>query len=693
MAGRWRSMLDAWKSRKPTPTAKIASDIKASTVKAFQPAVRAGARFGAAHPEAAERISRTGVATQVRTSVQIRKDISKSKHNVTVAQNKVNVLGSRIESAPIRNGVFVGTDSQFNQYQKDVRNYNTNINRFNSENTKIETLEGEKLYPTLERMVSTKIPTLGDVSKKGAAFRRKHPTVAAGIYKTFEKAHARTERVGSDSQRSALAGYTYGSYSSLQQKPVKTVASFAVGGVSVKAVKMIGAVGKAYGAGKKAKRMAQAAQLGILGYYGVKSTEHIMAAPNAYEAGKRAADIMYTEILPMSAGVGAATVGTKVAKVAKTTTKKLVDMPVREFNAQMRAIQIIRDVGMVGTPKLKGKLKPAQKTKPKAPSEKLVVKKVLQPHEQKKLNELISQAEAQKGRPLLESEVVSIKQSLVEPSMPKTPAEVMAEMKVELMQKQINDIVNFRNQHLRIFEPGKVELTYKQMLKAVSTGEKPKLYTPTLKQELRTLSQIRKAELDLKTALKQNAITQPEYKRMHRLISNQKTVVMNKAKPITKTKPIQKVKTLTAQQFTQRLATATVVALMFKQAQKQTQALTPLVAVKQQPITKQKPKQKQKVVPLVAQTPKTITDTAVAIAHVEKVAEKTKPTTTRVPRTKTPYTPRRSAIKLVFPIIPPGGSPFKLKSKKKPIQKDKQIPTYTPYQFKNRVASISSLFG
>lgn len=320
---RWELMKAAWKGREPVSTSEIVSGIRAGTIKALQPAVRAGEQFRVARPEIAERISRTPAASQIRASVQLRRDIDTAKRQVISSEKSIVLLKTKIDKAPVQNGVFTGTDKQFLQHEKDVKAYNTNIGRINASNERIAALEGEKFIPKIERAVSSHIPTLADISRKGAQFRVKYPEASAKIYSTFQAAHVKTERVGTQSQREALAGYTYGSYSSLQKQPVKTAASFAIGGASVKAMRMVGLVGKAYGAGKWSKRMGKAAQYGIILYYGKKSAEYIMSAPNARVAGERAAEIMYTELLPMAAGIKVAQITPRLVSAGKVRAKTI----------------------------------------------------------------------------------------------------------------------------------------------------------------------------------------------------------------------------------------------------------------------------------------------------------------------------------------------------------------------------------
>jgi len=175
-----------------------------------------------------------------------------------------------------------------------------------------EVAKVKKVYRKAEERAAAKIPTLARVSKAGARFAKKHPTAAKKIYTGFEKAHVKTQQIGTETQRQALAGYTYGSYQALQTKPIKTSAMFGAGLVGGRAMSVVGKVGKAFGAGAKTAKMAKAAELGIVGVYGYKTTEHIMDAPTPYRAGQRAADAMYTEVLPMV--VGARVVRVKAVK-------------------------------------------------------------------------------------------------------------------------------------------------------------------------------------------------------------------------------------------------------------------------------------------------------------------------------------------------------------------------------------------
>ena len=323
------------------------------------------------YPTVASQIA-TMQKNQRRAYLQLTSDASKLQR----VQSQLHIAEQRLNKAPIKDGVFVGTEAQYNKYLADYKAYtskhkevDTAINKYNSDIRKTE-IEGYKLekletktrraqygglvgkYEDIELKVSKKIPTLYDVSRKGAEFRKKHPEAANKLYTTFQKAHAKTEKVGTIEQRNALAGYTYGSYQSIQKQPVKTAAMVAVGMGSVKALSMVGKVGKAYGAGKWSARAAKGIQYGLLAYYGKQSYNHIMSAPNSYEAGQRAAKIMYTEILPIAAGVKAVGAAPKVIKpkvaelkpTVKTSAKirklaqsiKKIDTTIKKLNVKKK---------------------------------------------------------------------------------------------------------------------------------------------------------------------------------------------------------------------------------------------------------------------------------------------------------------------------------------------------------------------
>jgi len=681
---RWELMKEAWKRRDPVSSADIVSGIRAGTIKVLQPAVQAGAQFREARPDVAERISRTHAARQIQKSVQLRKDIDTTKRRIISSEKNIVLLETRIDKAPVRNGIFTGTDEQFIQHEKDVKAYNTNVKQFNTSNKRIAALEGKKFIPKLERSVSSYIPTLANISKKGAQFRVKHPQVAAKIYSTFEKAHTKTERVGTQSQRNALAGYTYGSYSSLQRQPVKTAASFAVGGASVKAIRMIGLVGKAYDAGSKAKRMAQAAQYGILAYYGVKSAEHIMSAPNSYEAGQRAANIMYTEVLPMAAGIKAVGVAPKVARV------------------------VTRKAGFISKKFKVGTKKMLSDNRAQALAGKT---------QKQRLAELEKTEKARLGRELFESEYEAIKK-LVGTKQPKAPRTVKTAKdifkKIDAASQQKVDSGKYKGVKQKDGTVLLVKVIQKPLTKTVVKGKvaqkqhaeimqttwgvKPYASTQTISyaEHIKLVTRstgyyMRRAKAAQKAKLKQISIQNAKLEQQVKSKQITKTVYAQqvqklKAKVdlIIKALVIPKVKTRTVSEFSAGVLAISAIKQKFEQVAVQ------VAKQKAEQVPKQKAKQKQKAALLIAQKPKAVTVAKEKLIAKKAAAEKV---TQKTPRKVTPKPPRKPALKMPKLIIPSVGPPPKRKVKKKPIRKDKQVVTYTPTQIKNRVATIASLFG
>jgi hypothetical protein len=667
---RWELMRAAWKNRDPVSSAEIVSGIRAGTVKVLQPAVRAGERFREVHPEAAERISRTVTAGKIRESVQIRRDIDTAQRRVVASERSVVVLDKKIALAPVRDGIFTGTDKQYLQHEADVKAYNSNINRINTENKRIATLEGKKFIPKLEKRVSSYIPTLADISKKGAQFRVKYPAAASTIYTAFERAHKRTERVGTQSQRNALAGYTYGSYSSLQRQPVKTAASFAIGGASVKAIKMAGLVGKAYGAGKWSKRMAKAAQYGLLAYYGKKSSEHIMSAPNSYVAGQRAANIMYTEVLPMAAGIKVVS-GVPKVKVPKEPPKTILAeitprpsarIPLskvakikRELTAaRIRTVEMMQnDFAQAGLPRGRRVKMSAAQTKARRArwAKKEVVKK------EKFAAETAKRIKGMKAR----------KQTV---EYGKIVKKRDADIQKRIDRGELKEII--QSGQIRMTADGRYVVTPSSvLLQVMKVPPKPKIKTLTFKPTVmeKQISGVAK----LKTEFAKPAVRVEIVKPPVKVVVKRKPVVRIKEKVVVRDK------TLTPLAFMTRMKTATSVMYLFK--------YPPIVKVVPKPTVEGAIRERERLItpvavrerPAITYTPAT----RIAIAESNKYIERinTIQKTFLVP-------------KAIPPIIPPVVPPLpKRKAKKKPIRKDKQIVTYTPYQFKNRVASISSLFG
>lgn len=534
-----------------------------------------------------------------------------------------------------------------------------------------------KKYQQLEQRVAAKIPTLQNISQMGAKFRQSNPVAADKLYTTFQKAHAKTERVGTIEQRNALAGYTYGSYQSLQQQPVKTAAMFAVGLGSGKALSVIGQVGKAYGAGKWSARAAKGAQLGLLTYYGKQSYNHIMSAPNSYIAGQRAAKIMYTEILPMAAGIKAAQVAPKVAKIVIRKTGFIS----KEFKAGTK-----RMLADNRAQTLAGKT------------------------QKQRLDELVRKEEARLKRPLLESEYKAL-EGLVGMKQPKAPRTVKTAKdlfkKIDAENKRKVD----SGKYTEVKQKDGTVLLAKVMQKPLVKVEQKVLTEQALKQvvklkqEFRTLQEP-KAITATKPVVKQKQFTKvkqeqfqtfAQAKEAQRLKALQESRIKAKTKVKVATQTVQKVKaevkTATKVKVKTKAQQKTKLAVLLRLKQKQKAELVVLqkVAATLKADTKaaQKPKQKQKgKVILVALTPKSKQAVAMAnetIKAIEKAIAEEKAAARELTRAI-------RAIEALKFKVPPIVPIKKIPTKKKITKRQREMMVLKQKNL-NAVATFKDLLG
>lgn len=564
-----------------------------------------------------------------------------------------------------------------------------------------------KKYQQIEQRISAKIPTLDNISQMGAKFRQSNPVAANKLYTTFQKAHVKTQSIGTIQQRNALAGYTYGSYQSLQKQPVKTAAMFAVGLGSGKAISFVGKVGKAYGAGAKTARVAQAAQIGLVAMYGKQSVDHIMSAPNSYVAGQRAAKIMYTELLPMAVGIKAA----QVAPKAVTYTTQRVKFVSNQFKNNVKKMfadeSAMAKMSFGKTKKqqleaairLQKKLKKGELTNDeiKYLENKYGTKRLKTPEQKRLEQEKIRKAEAEEiKRKLASGEYKEVK---IGTGAQQQIQLVKVEQKV-LTKQSLKEVVKLKE---------RFELITKPVVK-------PKITTKPI-QKVKVLTKVQKVEA---ARLKQMAAQrQAAYQNEMKALADQmqalkrKVVIKTVQKQVLKDKSITKQIIELKQQYRQKLITKQVYEQKLAQLNKQKAKLA-----QQQ---KQTLIQAQKTVAIigVVLTPKSISGVATLIESVQKIKPKEKIKAVIVPKLK----PRVAAkpekkIKPVQKVVPkqvpkrvtkpkplvvakapkmpkpPIVPTIKRKVKKKPIKKKPtQYIIYNPTQLKNRVATLQSLFG
>ena len=492
-----------------------------------------------------------------------------------------------------------------------------------------------KKYQQLEQKVSAKIPTLQNISQMGAKFRQSNPVAADKLYTTFQKAHAKTERVGTIEQRNALAGYTYGSYQSLQQQPVKTAAMFAVGLGSGKALSVIGQVGKAYGAGKWSARAAKGAQLGLLAYYGKQSYNHIMSAPNSYVAGQRAAKIMYTEILPMAAGIKAAQVAPKVAKIVirktgfiskefKAGTKRMLADNRAQAIAGKTQKQRLSDLVSKEEARLK---RPLLESEYKALEGLVGMKQPKAPRTVKTAKDLFKKIDAENKRKVDSGKYTEVKQKdgtvLLAKVVQKPLIKPVVKAEVKPLTKQsLKEVVKLKEQfELKIDPKQKIKLKQEAKQRALAKEKEAKLkaeqkFDSVLKEEQRLATQAKQKLLAHEREMMALADAMPSFKRAS------KVKQIQKVKVVTKTE--QRVTARLAQKQKQVMATATRTKTAVKTATKTAQKVKAEVRTATKTKVKTKAQQKTKLVALIALRQATQTDVQLLTKALEQLKAATK---------------------------------------------------------------------
>lgn len=229
---------------------------------------------------------------------------------------QLNIYENRLNKYPISDGVFTGSEKEYERYKKDYGKYigkfkqvNTETDAYDkqvgvteSKRTKLAGLELKSQrarfgglagkYEEAERTAAEKLPSLKDVEKMGTKFKETHPETAKKIYKSFQAAHEVTqmELKGTvpysgtlykpilegeitpqevstkvfmrDIDRARLAGVLFE-----PKKFVKAVVTTAAWVAVPPAIKGVAILGKAIGAGARVKRAAQLAGVGMGAMY------------------------------------------------------------------------------------------------------------------------------------------------------------------------------------------------------------------------------------------------------------------------------------------------------------------------------------------------------------------------------------------------------------------------------------------
>ena len=636
-------------------------------------------------------------------------DLQSAETKLQTGEAQLNLAENRLVKWDkyIKDGVFVGSEPQYNNYVSDFNSFQKTSNRYDktyatySSAFKKADTTGKQLeqYQTDAHRAKFGglIGVYEDVEAKAAEqiavskteFKEKYPLTTQRINDVvgFIKSAAESQVVGPtpsgvgtvtkfadpmqpglqlDEQSidavMSLAQREFASGFILQagKKPIKTAAMVGVGLITPPVLKGVSVVGKTLGAGRMAAIAGRGVLYGMGGMYVVGTGIQYTQAGTPREKGAVLGAAIFQEIVPLFVG---GYIGTKaiaavpeisgfVAKTGKKATRSL-ETGTREL--------LLDETALVKMAKLKPKVEGKVET--------LTVKQLPKTKVQRQIESAITRRESQLKRPLLESEVKQIKR-FYELKIPKTQKEVIAELKAETMNKRINDIVNFRNQHMRIYEVGKQEPTIKQMLRSVSTGQKPSVYEPILKQKIKTIAQTQSVKQELKSLLNNKTITKAEYQRLLKIVSKQESLIASKLK----------VKTVTTSSFIQQLSSVAAISSAFKEMQ--------AVKPKEEQKTKQAAKLKEKAL----LKPKTRIRTSTT--QKQKTAQKAKAARKAVELAKQRKIARGKAqakkpVKLLPPSIPEMAKKPKVKVKAKPTQN----VIYSSTQLNNKVASLQSLFG
>ena len=618
----------------------------------------------------------------------------------------------------IKDGAFVGSEAQYNKYVQNFNSYSKVSNRydktyttydaaFNKADTTGKQLEQyqsdahrAKFGGLMGKYEDAETKAAERIAAESEKFRESHPLTAQRIddVAAFIKETSELQVVGpapsgfgtvtkaadpmvtglqlDEQSLDAIVQLQQREFASgmIQQagkKPVKTAAMVGVGLITPPVLKGVSTVAKTLGAGRTAAIAGRGVLYGMGGMYVVGTGIQYTQAGTPREKGAVLGEAIFQEIVPLFAGgyIGtkAITVAPKVSRAITTQAKKISEIPLKEFNKQMRAIEIMQDLGMTT---VKGqRLKTGTKTAKGVEVETLTVKQVKKSKIQRQIESAISRREAQLKRPLLESEVKEIKR-FYEMKIPKTQQEVIVELKAEAMNKRIDDIVNFKNQHMRIYEIGKQDPTIKQMLRSVSTGQKPSVYEPILKQKIKTIAQAQSAKQELKSLLNNKTITKAEYQRLLKIVSKQEALIASKLK----------VKTVTTSAFMQQLSSVAAISAAFKEMQ----------VVK----PKTELKTKQEAIPKAKALPKLKTRARAATTPKQKAAEKAAATRKAVERAKKARVVKAKAkpkefVKPIFPSLFPS---TRKPTKKKTIKKKVGVITLNQKNL-NAVATFRQVLG
>jgi len=338
-----------------------------------------------------------------RRNLQLQSESSK----IQTQNAQLNIYEARLNKYPIRDGVFTGTEKQFEQYKKDYKKY---VGKYNQVDTSIVAYN-EKLEQTeskiteaagLERKAQrakfggfagkyedAERKTSESLAASKTQIKTEHPQTVAQFHKLYGEIKKISELQAVGHTQSGFGAVTKmkdpmttglqldeqnvdavvalskregfkGFVQQAGKKPIKTAAMVGVGLVTPPMLRGFGAVAKTLGAGRKVAIAGKAGLYGMGGMYVVGTGVKYTQVETPYERGAVLGEALFQELIPLFVGgyigtkaIAAApkikTSAPKIKTAAVKQVEKISEFPMKEFNKQLRAIEIMQRYGMTTT--------------------------------------------------------------------------------------------------------------------------------------------------------------------------------------------------------------------------------------------------------------------------------------------------------------------------------------------------------
>lgn len=644
-----------------------------------------------------------------------------SKLQTTRAQ--LGMYEARISKAPIKNGIFVGTEGQYKKYTTDFKLYDTKFNQVKKQISqyetdmhnanirvehlgKLETKERRagwggltgKIEDAEARIKASKYrtPTAAEASVPFDILRltNKNVDTAMDIVDDLKSQRKTTtirtgDKISEYSEPTMVAKATEfitaipgGMVQGIHDKPLTATASLALGIATPPVLRGAGVAGKAIGLGARSAKVGKGVLMGVGGVYAVdvagrtvvdlpasiEQRKYISKGLSPDEMGQVAGSIMSTELIPLGVGGVISTRGPRVVKTATKSVKAKIAkgkaLTVKEIEAQMNAIAIISNIGMVGGPKLKIKTK------------------IREPPLRTKVDTTKTYEEFMAGK--------ATQTKTLQASVSRSKAKSAAE------RQRVAALKAKRDKVPGVAKSSSKTAAYREQLKTAGYHEPSRVYPKPKKTSYTTVLKDPQAEI-AKYRLRQ-ALVDKRYKRgiidkavhskqtreLKAKIAEIKEFYTGAYKPpikVRKTKTKRPVTTATA------FSAAAMVSLIT--------GTNAEMSAKSTPAVKSAIKPKQKLAQRIATQPKSKTlmptknalETVVEGTTVKPTPKTTKKVTTMKPR------PTTKAVMPKPPLVVLPGVPIIHRKKKSIKQQGTQTIVYTPTQMINRVATLKSLFG